>query len=291
MIIASCCIIFIPDKAEKNTVIAFGSSSLNYMAPKIQSKLKSLGYDYVSDAIGGQIIETMSAHQGSNPIRIKFTDEVIKGSKSVNHVEIIQKKEIGSLRAKGSFPVLLSNGVKGNLNLNKKTFTTINEQADKHVGTESIGVDFGYYQYRNKAIHIFNIGKNNITMGNYTEDQVFDAVVDMITYTETSGNNKYVVCGYFVDTNMPLKQKKVVLEVNKKLKEKYGSRYFDIQEIIVSKKIWNDLGKTPNIEDLNYQQIGDLAPQLSRNSNHLSEEVDTVITNMLIEKLKSLKYI
>lgn len=275
---------------NNSTIIAYGSSSFAYMAPKIKKELKSKKILYVSDAIGGQIIETISAHQGSNPIQIFFKEPTIKGNGKPNTILIKQEYSIGSLNAKGAFPVKLSNGLSGILNLDKKLFTTDNLVKDIYTNRKYLDVDFGFKKYRN-GIHIFNIGKNNITMGNYTDEQVFNGIVSMTDYMEKEGNYKYIVCGYYIDRNMSLQKKLVILNINKKLRQKYGVKYFDFQNYLISPQIWKDIDIRPTPSDIKYQKKYELALSLSRDSRHLSSKVDEALAILLKEKLIQLNYI
>lgn len=272
------------------TIIAYGSSSFYYMAPKIKNELKSKRILYISDAIGGQIIETMSAHQGSNPIQIFFPEKTIRGNGKPNAVLIKQKYSIGSLNAKGIFPVKLSNGVSGVLDLDKKNFTTTDPSKDIYIGKKYLNVDFGFKKYRN-SIHVFNIGKNNITMGDYTSEQVFNGIVHMIDYIENIGNYKYIVCGYYIDRGMPIEKKLIILEINRKLKNKYGKHYFDFQDYLMSPQVWKDIDIRPTLVDIQYQNKYELAPSLSRDAKHLSPKVDAALATILKKKLIKLNYL
>lgn len=271
-------------------IIAYGSSSFAYMAPKIAKELQSNKILYISDAIGGQIIETISAHQGSNPIRILFKDTYIKGGGKPNAVLIEQKYSIGSLNAKGIFPVRLSNGISGVLDLDKKNFTTTDPSKDIYIGKKYLNVDFGFKKYRN-SIHVFNIGKNNITMGDYTSEQVFNGIVHMIDYIENIGNYKYIVCGYYIDRGMPIEKKLIILEINRKLKNKYGKHYFDFQDYLMSPQVWKDIDIRPTLVDIQYQNKYELAPSLSRDAKHLSPKVDVALATILKKKLIKLNYL
>lgn len=277
-------------QTHQATVISYGSSSLYYMHPKLKSELDFYNVKYISNSIGGQIIETMSALQGSNPIKISFDKNEIQGKNSPNPIIFHQKYELGSLRPKGKFEITLSNGIKGTLDFNKKTFSTSAISETITTDVKDLDVNFGFENYRYNAIHIFNIGKNNITMGNYTPQQIMYGISLMIDYLESNGNDKYIVCGYYVDRDMPPHQKKIVIELNSELSKKYGSKYFDIQNYLLSEKVWKDIEKRPTPSDIKYQRNYELAPSLSRDSKHLSSNIDSEISYQIKEKLISLKY-
>lgn len=277
-------------QTHQATVISYGSSSFYYMYPKLKSELDFYNVNYVSNSIGGQIIETMSALQGSNPIKIRFNKNKIQGKNLPNPIIFDQKYELGSLRPKGKFEVTLSNGIKGTLDFNKKTFSSSWISETITTDAEYLDVIFGFEKYRYNAIHIFNIGKNNITMGNYTSQQIMYGISLMVDYLESAGNDKYLVCGYYVDRNMSLDQKKIVIQLNSKLSTKYGSKYFDIQNYLLSEKVWEDIEKRPTLSDTKYQKNYELAPSLSRDSKHLSSNIDSKISYQIKEKLISLKY-
>lgn len=275
----------------KKTFLAFGSSSFYYMSAKIKTMIESFNATYISDAIGGQILETMQAHQGSNPISIVFNDGVTALNNVASAVTVTQKDDFGSLIAKGSFTVTLSNGLKGTLNLDANTFTASNATEIYNVGSLSFDVDFGYFDYAQTAYHIFNIGKNNITMGSYTAQQVIDETNKMIDFIKNKGNQNFIVGGHFVDRGMTAAKKQVVLDVNAALKAKHGLKYFDMQDYLMSSQIWTDLNITPTQDDLDKQAAGELAVSLSRDAQHLSADVDVLIVERLKQKLLNLGYL
>ncbi len=275
----------------KKTFLTYGSSSFYYMSAKIKTRIESFNATYISDAIGGQILETMQAHQGSNPISIVFNDGVTALNNVASAVTVTQKDDIGSLTAKGSFTVTLSNGLKGTLNLDANTFTASNASESYEVGSLSFHVDFGYLDYAQTAYHIFNIGKNNITMGSYTTQQLVDETVRMIDFIEDKNNQNFIVVGHFVDRNMASAQKQTVLEVNAALKAKYGMKYFDMQDYLMSAQIWTDLNITPTQDDLDKQAAGELAVSLSRDAKHLSADVDTIFATKIVNKIQTLGYL
>lgn len=275
----------------KKTFLAYGSSSFSYMSAKIKTMIESFNATYVSDAISGQILETMQAHQGSNPVSITFNDGVTALNNVASAVTVTQKDDLGSLTANGSFIVTLSNGLKGRLDLNANTFTASSATEIYNVGNLSFDVDFGYSDYTQSAYHIFNIGKNNIAVGSYTSQQVLDETNRMIDFIKNKGNQNFIVGGHFVDRGMTVAKKQVVLDVNAALKAKYGMKYFDMQDYLMSAQIWTDLNITPTQDDLDKQAVGELAVSLSRDSKHMSADVDTLIVDRLKQKLLSLGYL
>ena len=279
----------VPD--VKKTFLCYGSSSFEYMATKMRAMIESFSATYVSDAISGQILETMQAHQGSNPISIVFNDGVTALNNVASAVTVTQIDDIGSLAANGSFTVTLSNGLKGTLNLNANTFTASNATEIYNVDSLSFDVDFGFFDYAQTAYHIFNIGKNNITMGYYTTQQVLDETNKMIDFIKNKGNQNFIVAGHFVDNGMVAGRKQVVLDVNAALKAKYGEKYFDMQDYLMSAQIWADLNITPTQDDLDKQAAGELAVSLGRDFNHLSAAVDTLMVARLKQKLQDVGYL
>lgn len=273
---------------NKPTVISYGSSSFYYMYPHLKADLEAYNVEYISNSIGGQIIETMSALQGSNPIELHFEKNIIKGNNIPNPVIIKQHHDLGSLQPKGKFEVILSNDVKGTLDLDEKIFSTksdISEETYQH-----LKVNFGFNKYKYNAIHILNIGKNNITMGNYTSDQIFNGITNMVNYLEINGNYKYIICGYYIDRGMSLDQKVKILEINKKLSDKYREKYLDIQDYLISTEIWEDINIRPTPNDILYQKKYELAPSLSRDPKHLSSKVDSKLSYIIKNKIIAMNY-
>lgn len=272
-------------------VIAYGSSTLAYMSTGMNNMVSDLGAKYISNARGGQIIETLTALQGSSPILLTFKKCTLSSKGMRASVQLKQENRIGDLNAKGSFNVVLSNKLKGVLDLDREEFkinNTINVCQNKE---KEYVVNFGYTKYRKNGIHIFNIGKNNITKGNYSVKQIIEAHNTMVEFIKTEGNNKFIVAGYFVDRGMNEEKKQAVLGVNAALKAKYGLKYFDMQDYLMSAQIWTDLNITPTQDDLDKQALGELAVSLSRDAKHLSADVDTLIVERLKQKLQTLGYL
>ncbi|WP_407509377.1 pyocin knob domain-containing protein [Acinetobacter baumannii] len=275
------------EKSKK--VITFASSTFYFMSNAMSSMISSLGGVYTSDAIAGQAISTMMAHQESNKISISFSN----GNTNLNGVAspiTLTQTDLGLGEAYGAFNVTLSNGLKGLLNIGNRTFTASNAIEEYETGTLSFDVSFGYGGYRRDAVHIFNIGKNNITAGSSAET-VIAATVSMVDYIKDVGNDEFIVVGHFIDRGYPADKKEVVRLINAELKSKYGLKYFDLQDYLMSSQIWIDIGITPTDDDLAKQQAGELAVSLSKDSGHVSKAVNNLFVNKIKERLVLLNYL
>lgn len=281
---------YVEKNKNESIVIAFGSSSMYQMDSYLREQLESRKIKFINASIGGQIIETMSALQGSNPVYLKFNNNIILSQGAKNNVDVMQKN-LNILNPKGYFEVTLSGGHKGYLNLSTKTFRLIDNNENPIYANKPLLVDFNYFGYEENAIHIFNIGKNNITMGQYTADQIFNSIAKMVDFIQENGNQRFIVCGFFINQDMSLNKKKIVLDVNSRLNKKYNNQYLDMQDWITSKTIWSEVDIHPTKVDLTYQGKGELAPSLSSNPSHVNERVSSEFSLKIIKKLKDLDYI
>ncbi len=275
---------------EKTKVISFGSSSFSAMKSLITNMVSGLGGEYTSDSIGGQILETMQGHQGSNPIHIKFKSGFTDLNGVVSSVEVFQDIRYSTLSANNSFSVTLSNGLKGSLDLTNKTFKATNATEVYEVGDDLLYVDFGYSSYRASAVHLINIGKNNITPLSVTADNLVEGTKRMVDYIKERDNDKYIVAGHFVNRGSTAAQKELVLEVNSKLRRMYGAHYLDMQDYLMSSQIWIDTNLTPTEDDLLKQSLGQLPVSLSNDSGHMNTAANTQTVRRLKERLLSLGY-
>lgn len=274
---------------QSKKVITFASSTFYFMSNAMSSMISGLGGVYTSDAIAGQAISTMMAHQESNKISISFSN----GKTNLNGVASpinLTQKDLGLGGAYGAFNVTLSNGLKGLLNIDNRTFTASNAIEEYETGALSFDVSFGYGSYRKDAVHIFNSGKNNITAGSAAET-IISATVDMVDYIKDAGNDEFIVVGHFIDRGYSADKKEVVRLVNAGLKSKYGLKYFDLQDYLMSSQIWIDIGITPTDDDLARQQAGELAVSLSKDSGHVSEAVNNLFVKQIKERLVLLNYL
>lgn len=275
---------------EKKSVVVYGSSTFSLMSNDISNMLKSLGFNYKNNTAGGQIIETISAQQGSNPIKISFIDPSSIKFKESNKINISQFLSFGKLKPRGEFNVKLENGVEGIINLNKKIFIPTSPFYPYQIKNNSFIVDFGNQKYTKKNIHIFNIGKNNLSSG-YSAEQVFNATKVLVNYLKLVSNDRYIIVGHFVNRDSTKEVKINILKCNEMLKNEYGNRYLDMQDYLMSPNIWKQLDINPNKKDLEYQTRGELPVNLSKDKGHLNKKTQKLIVLKLKLKLIELKLI
>ena len=269
-------------------VIGYGSSSLSFMKDAIDTELRNV--TYINLAKSGDIIETMAALQGANSVYIYFKKvENLSNSQKYN-IDVWQKYNFGNLRPQGVLKVKLNNGVYGELDFRNRTFR-YNGIENKKVGGEVYTVNFGFSEFSKNYINIICIGKNNIVSAEYTAEQIAKSIEIMTNYLSMHANHKFIVCGNFVDRESSLTSKKTILELNKLLKNKYQDKYFDMQDYLMSNDIWKNLSVDPTEIDLAIQSKGELAPSLSQDKKHLSNEVYGLMVKRMKVKLRTLNYL
>lgn len=271
---------------NKPIVLSFGSSTFEYMNKDLEVSLRNFGYNYISDSIGGQIIETMQAHEGSNPIRINFNEINLKPNNTYN-ISWNQEYILGNLKANGKFNVTLENGLDGELDLNQNRFkvNTSNNNNSLNIKSNNILADFHFNNYIKNSIIVINIGKNNLSNG-YSAEQVLTGIKNMTDYLEKNKNYKYIVVGFFIDTNGSNKDQ--ITKANGILSQQYASKFFNLEEYISSNSIWADVNIQPNSQDLENQKNHFLPASLSRNSGHLNEIAGKALSQKIAKKVLEL---
>lgn len=275
---------------EQKSVIVYGSSTFSLMSNDIAEMVEILGFKYKNNSSGGQVIETISAQQGSNPIKISFIEPNKVKFKLPSKISINQLLNFGNLKPRGVFNVKLDNGIEGIINLNNNLFTPIGPINLPKIEHNNFTIDFGNQNYKKKSIHIFNIGKNNLSSG-YTAEQVFNATRTLVNYIKLEKNDRYIVVGHFVNRDSKSEVKMNILKCNQMLRNEYGARYLDIQDYLISPKIWKQVNINPNKTDIKYQTSGELSVNLSKDKGHLNKKVQKLIVSRLKLKLIELKFI
>ncbi|MFW2123374.1 hypothetical protein ACG94O_10415 [Acinetobacter ursingii] len=267
-------------------VLSFGSSTFEYMNKDLETNLKDLGYNYISDSIGGQIIETMQAHEGSNPIRISFNETNLQLGNTYN-INWNQEFNIGHLKANGKFNVTLENGLKGELDLNRNLFKVDNNNTTTllNIKNNSLLVDFNYSNYIKNSIVVINIGKNNLS-NRYSAEQILNGIKMMTDYLEKNKNYNYIVVGFFVDTDGNNKEQ--IIKTNNLLSQQYGNKFFNVEDYISSQSIWADVNIRPNNQDLESQENKNLPVSLSRNNGHLNNIAGKALSIKIAKKISAL---
>lgn len=270
--------------SQNKDVIVYGSSTLSYIAPFLKQELLKKDIQFINDAQSGQLIETMSAHQGANPVSISIIEQE---NDFIYEIKIKQDRVIGKLSPWGVYRVKINNEYYGSLDLNKKKLI-LEKKSNNLKFNHFYKVEFGFEKYSKKTIHLFCIGKNNLVIGGYSAEQVFNEIKKMVEFIESKGNKKYLVCGNFVDKD--LKASIQILKLNEMLKKTYKEKYFDMQAVIQSERIWNEVGILPTKEDILSKSTGGLPPSLARNKNHLNDSMDKYFAQKLFQKMKELNY-
>lgn len=270
-----------PITNDTKTVVSFGSSTLEYMKDDLTRDLNQLDYTYVSDSIGGQIVETMQAHQGSNKIYINFENNTTLNLNQVYPIKWNQEINFGNRKVFGEFDVAIENA-QGKINLDKNTFLVKEIKNNSILKNTNYELDFNYSKYIKNSIFIINVGKNNLSSG-YSSKQIFNSIKLMTDYLDQNSNQKYIIIGYFVDTNGFYNDE--ISKTNELLRNQYQNKYFDLQDYLSSTYVWSDTNIQPTNQDLINQNKRILPVSLSRNSGHLNEVTGKIISLKISKKI------
>ena len=138
------------------------------------------------------------------------------------------------------------------------------------------------------AMQILNIGKNNLASGQ-TAQSAIEATVTAADYSRTLGD-LYLVMGHFLDTawQTTYTAYQNTLVVNAELKDRYGSRFLDLEAFTSSPDLWDLAGITPTPEDLQAQANRLLPPSVAADPSHMTPYgYELVVNHLIIPALES----
>lgn len=271
--------------SAKQKIVVYGSSTMEYLADELQEMSSRKNLDLRSHGISGDILGGAGQAQGSNVVEISFPNGAIGYN---TPVPIIVTSSFGE-HARHNRSVTLSNGVKGTMYTNN-TFQAVNLTSDLPVPTtEKYRVTEPLWYNLSDGIYIFDIGKNNVSSTVDNSQFIIDKTIEMIEYIPRTAN--FIVGGHYSNTDSTDMHRTVVEAVNLALKNKYGLKYFDINDILFSDATWTKLGLTKTAADIAAISQRRLPPSLSRDTAHLSPAMDIELALVIENKLTSLGYI
>lgn len=266
-------------------LIVYGSSTMEYISDELQELATRKNLDLRSHGISGDILGGAGQAQGSNVVEISFPTGAIGYNAPV---PVIVTSSFGE-HARHNRLVTLSNGVKGTMYTND-TFQAVNLSKDFYVpAIEKYRVTEPAWYNLTDGVYIFNIGKNNVSSTANNAQFIIDKTIEMIEYIPRTAN--FIVGGHYSNTDSTDMHRTVVEAVNAALKNKYGLKYFDINDILFSDATWTKLGLTKTAADITAINERRLPPSLSRDNAHLSPAMDIELALVIENKLTSLGYI
>lgn len=266
----------------------FGSSTFQEMHPSFLSVFEDTNVSNVFlGGDSGARIDSISARIGAlSPSAIFSTNIVEGGSKFTANWE--------NDPAMMNWKATLSNGAKGIISYENASYFFNPENITNELIIDSED-DYNIVpdDVLNQSVFVINAGKNNLTNSNASinsAEYVFNRTVEITDFL-TKKDKLFIVLGHFVNTNQGVDASKRVNDANALLKSKYGLLYFDLGAYLCSDEVWIDTEITPTSEDIQYQEKGQLAPSLSRNSGHMNQTTSRAACVKIKEQLLNLEYV
>lgn len=255
----------LPVLTDMSMFAGWGSSSMQRSAPYFSELAAELGASYYNGGVGGHRTEQIAARLGSVPALCTFPEDTIPAGTeeiSINVPDI-------SWHA-GQDYLGTVNGIHGRLRYSggpKFSRSDAGEPVHVEPGTPFIP-DEGA---RNRAALTFLwMGRNDLS----TTD---DRTDDCIRNTDASYDflaplvKRVLVLGHFKGGQAPGSRAwQRIDKVNNAHRVRYGLRFADINEYLISPKVWLDMGITPTEADLEQQSLGVTPESLRADDLHLT---------------------
>ncbi len=268
--------------SQKRNIIVYGSSTMWYLSDEFAAMADRHNLTLKNHGVSGDVLGGAGLAQGSNVVTVTFTGGSIPAN---TNTPVLVNNSFGDALTK-DVSVELSNGVKGTLYANG-TFTATNLTASIAVPSVEAYRVFEPEWYRlNDGVYVFNIGKNNVTR--IDAQEIINKQIEMIDYIPNTAD--FIVGGHFTNTGSASTRDQIE-QINDTYRQKYGLKYFDVNELLFDDATWTRLGLTKTAADITAINNRQLPPSLSRNSSHLSEAMDQVLADAIEDKLIALGYI
>lgn len=284
-------------KDPDNCVIGLGSSSVAYMETKLRSAIREKGREYIGGGFAATHAQTLAMFCGYGTYFMNFANDTVLQNDVEVDITWTNGGDFGTntLNPVGSMTkwwVTLENGVRGQIVLQTSKFTPKNLSEPLTVsGAVRVMPNLARYK---RSISIIQTAKNNLQYGSASQTQnaknSYDEIVRQIELVQP--DSRYIVLGHHVNRDVTEAVRSGVLEVNTYLENKYKNRYVDIQNWLMSSKLWTDLGITPTSADTEAQASGWIPPSVSSDGVHLDTFAsDYYVDNFIVPKLVAMGYI
>ena len=180
----------------------------------------------------------------------------------------------------------MSDKLKANISAIKPSAEIVNISVNGHQNSDQIPL-LASREYYNDAVQILWSGKNNLTSSNTTENNVETVMTEVsgMISSNVSLIKKLVVLTHFNDVRTPQVSpiRDRVEQCNALIRDRYGSAVFDVNPLLLGSQIFSDLGITRTPDDVAEQALGNLAPSLSFDNAHCSQQVYDYLADKLAD--------
>jgi hypothetical protein len=264
---------FLPDMTR---IAWWGSSTMDYLGTELGTMAAAYGATPYAGGKAGELLEDTLARFGSRPALLN----VVGGSIPADRSAVACVSQNGQTAALKPYAGTLA-GVAGTL-----SWSTANNRLEfvrDAVGT-AVPVADGTpmlptigRQHRN-AVTLLNIGKNNFVPDYASADFIAQQTHEAFDWLSPFLKRVLVINHYVDMLSAPSDYKRFtkILEVNQKLRDRYGAQCVDLYAfickgaVLFGKTVWQVTGVTPTAEDLAAQVRGNKPPSLSSDDQHLN---------------------
>ncbi|EKT4504083.1 SGNH/GDSL hydrolase family protein [Pseudomonas putida] len=275
-----------PMYADMQKISTWGSSSLEYLAPKLEEVFKEVAPSaaFYSGSKGGETSRSIAGRLGSVPMLISIPGGIIPetGSVTVTCSNVVASQYIKP------FTGTLA-GVYGTLSSDSSSFT-FTRAASGSSATVANGTPFlpEVGPAYKDGVALLWMGKNDITSS--------DTAADIASRTDASFDYftaqipRVLVFGHFGNSDWVGGQNSVpkLLQVNALHKDRYGPQYIDTLSYLESPQVWVDTGVSPTPTDLTAQAGHCLPPSLTADGLHFNAALNQAFSAFIKNKLISL---
>lgn len=272
---------------KKYDIGVYGSSTLQWLHTAIEREFDSLTIK--KKAKGGALIESVLFRIGLNSQMHIMSDFKAPADKIVAELNYDNDSRFVDTNIADNygniFNLSFSNGqyYLQLLNSQQQQYGYLPKKTDGFIPAFTDGLDCRFM--------IFNAGKNNIsrTTDMSVVGDLFDAHLKLSDFL-LSNNTRYLFLGNFSNTNYSDIRVSIVEKLNKKLRQRFGNYFLDVNDVLFADKTWADLEITKTEADLEAIQKRVLPPSLSRDSGHLSDQFNDYFAALLKEKYDLLNF-
>lgn len=266
---------------KSDTVYFLGSSTIEYFDAQLQFWPQNYHLNTINLGKGGELIDSMCIRIGAIPVHAQFFKNEIK-SNTKNYF----KADWMTDHALKTFDAKIAN-IEGKIGIDSNGYYF--ETSD----TTNVDINEKYKIYSlqkfvQNSVFIVNLGKNNLlnqSNGSVSYSYVFERSKQCTEWINKNTTSRILVIGHFSAVNSDENLLMNVNYLNQELSNYYADKFFDLNQYLSSKNIWQDINLQPQISDLDAQRINMLAPSLASDPIHLNKSTNKAIVNKIYEKI------
>lgn len=272
---------------KSSTVYFLGSSTIEYFAPSLNIWPEKYNLTAINLGKGGELIDTMCIRIGALPAHATFSKNKIK----INEKNYF-KADWGIDNSLKPFEARIVD-IDGIIGIDTEGYY-FEAQHEAYIDINQAYPIRSLQQILPDSIFILNLGKNNLlnlSQGQDSYHYVFDKTKQCAEWINKNITSRTIVMGHFTAVNSNDNLSLNTRALNEALKLYYSSNFFDLNYLLNSKEIWQNLQIVPTVSDYEAQAKGDLAISLSSDPIHLNHKTNQFITDQIYKTIKERKWV